>query len=161
MNYYVLENFDHDPEIAKALGQMVAAWAFADTMLLSVIARICDISLNMAMSGYHSIPTFEARNNFIRAIAKEWNTDEFDKNDIITALDKLAKLAGTRNRYVHGDWCADKNKNETVIFNHRASLASAERRKPVKAHDIRLHAETVVSRAKALGALVRWKELKA
>ena len=47
-------------------------------------------------------------------------TDDFDKEAIVGAIDKLAKLARTRNHWVHGDWCAPEDMSETVIFDMRA-----------------------------------------
>ena len=70
----------------------------------------------MAQTGYYRLPTFEARTNFILALINEWDGAGFPKNDIVTEIQKLGKLAGTRNGWVHGDWCVSKDKKETVIF---------------------------------------------
>lgn len=161
MTYRALQDLSHDPKLAEALGNMVIAWAHAEIVLFSAFARIAGIGLNMAMEAYHRIPTFESRVKFTLALLGEWKSAKFDKDEIEKAIEKLAKLAKTRNHWVHGDWCADDARTETVIFNHRAHINSPERRKPVKAADIVNHYSAVQQRAKHLAVLIKWKELDA
>jgi hypothetical protein len=160
-NFYALQDLSHDPKLADALGNMVIAWAHAEIVLFSALSRITGIGLNMSMAGYHRIPTFEARVKFILALIPEWKTDRFDKDAITKAIEKLSHLSAARNQWIHGDWCADKAKTLTVIFNHRVSLDSSERRKPVKEADVRNHCEAVKGRAKALSDLIDFASLKA
>jgi hypothetical protein len=56
-----IDDLDYDSELAKALGNMVIAWARAETALLFTFASIMDVRVNFAMFGYYKIPTFEAR----------------------------------------------------------------------------------------------------
>jgi hypothetical protein len=51
---------DH-PDIAKALGNMVLAWAGAESAMLYAMCAICGITTDMGHFGYYRIPTFEAR----------------------------------------------------------------------------------------------------
>lgn len=113
------------------------------------------------MESYHRIPTFESRVKFTLALVQEWQTTEFDKAAITTAIEKLAKLASTRNEWVHGDWCTLKDKSETVVFNHRRPPDGQGRRKPVKAHDVLDHCAAVNRRAYELATLIKQGELKA
>ena len=157
--YYALEDHSHDPKLAEALGNMVIAWAHAEIMVICTFARAANIGLNMAMESYYRIPSFEARVKFTLALLGEWETDKYDRDKIATALEKLSKLASTRNHWVHGDWCANDDKSETVIFDHRSPLDSKARRKPVKATDVVHHCATVRERADNLGKLVEWESL--
>jgi hypothetical protein len=153
--YISLIDLSHDTELATALGNMVVIWAHAETIMIYALARISGTGVNMAQAGYYRIPTFEARSKFILALLPEWKTTEFDKDAIETAIVKLAKLASTRNHWVHGDWCISKDdKKVAVIFNHRAEMNSPERRKPVKANDVRQHCDAVRRRAGALANLI-------
>jgi len=161
ITYYALEDLSHDAKLAEALGTMVVAWARAEITIFCTFARVTDIGLNMAMESYYRIPTFESRVKFVLALIGEWKTSSYDKDAITTALEKLAKLASTRNHWVHGDWCANPNKTETVIFNHRIHTASSDRRKPVKAADVANHCATVRKRRQALANLIDEKSLKA
>lgn len=153
--YRSIENLSHDPKLAEALGNMVVAWAHAEIMLFSTFARVADIGLNMAMESYARIPTLESKVKFTLALLQEWKTKEFDPTAIAEAVEKLGKLAATRNDWVHGDWCADSEKKTIVVFNHRVALDSARRKKPVKAHDVQHHTQTVLERANHLGDLIR------
>jgi len=139
---------------------MVVAWAYAETVLFSTFARATGIGLNMAMESIARISTFESRTKFILAIVSEWETDEFDADAVATAVEKLAKLSGARNHWVHGDWCTNRAKTETVIFDHRQPHASLKRKKPVKAHDVAVHCEALKRRAAALATLIRWEDLQ-
>src|SRR5437868_11802363 len=143
-----LRNLEHYPELATALGNMVVAWAHAETSLLFTLARVTGASVHMAQAGYYRIPTFESRTKFILALMQEWHplAAEFNRGTIIKAVEKLSKLASARNGWVHGDWCVAADKSETVIFDHRADSQSAHRRRPVKAADVRNHNEAVLKR---------------
>jgi hypothetical protein len=153
-NFYSLRDLSHDPKIAAALGNMVVAWAHAEDILLQVISRVTGAKLNMALAGYYRIPTFESRTKFILAILSEWQTAHYDKDAVTKTVEKLGKLASTRNQWIHGNWCTNKDKTLTVIFNHRAHEDSAERRKPVKAADILNRCEAVKRRAQELADLI-------
>jgi len=158
--YNALEDLAHDPKLAEALGNMVVTWAYAETVLFSTFARVTGIGLNMAMESIARIPTFESRAKFILALVNQWETDKFDRDAIATAVEKLAKKAGTRNHWVHGDWCANRAKTATVIFDHRQPHDSPKRTKPVKAHDVADHCKAVKNRAAELAALIKWDELQ-
>jgi hypothetical protein len=133
--FYSLRDLSHDPKLANALSNMVVTWAFAEVMLFATLARITGIGLNMAMAAHYRIPTFEARAKFILALLPDWKTKEFDKDQIGATIGKLGQLAKTRNHWVHGDWCANADKTQTVIFDQRAPINSKGRSKPVKAID--------------------------
>jgi hypothetical protein len=154
-SYFALEDLSHDSKLAEALGNMVVAWAHAEIRLFSTFARITGIGLNMAMESSARIPTFESRTKFLLALLQEWETDEFDKEAIAAAVEGLVKLAKTRNHWVHGDWCAPKDKSATVVFDHRTEPNSPRRRKPVKAHDVMNHCEAVRTRAAELAKLIQ------
>lgn len=157
--YYTLKDLDHAPEIAAALGNMIVAWAHADQMLIFALARISGMTIHMAQDGYHRLPTFEARVKFLKAIADEWQPEDFDKPAILQGIDKLAKLARSRNHWVHGDWCAPDDRSSTVVFDMRAKDGTPDRRKTVKAHDIDHHRQRVIERADELGELIRITEI--
>lgn len=158
--FYTLHDLSHDPELAAALGNMVIAWAHAEHILVSALSRISGIRLNMSLAGYYRIPTFESRVKFILALIPDWETDKFDKDAIAKAIEKLSKLAATRNHWLHGDWCTNKDRTLTVIFNHRVPLDSSERRKPVKEADVKNHCEAVNGRANTLFNLIDFASLQ-
>jgi len=112
------------------------------------------MNVNMAQAGYYRLPTFESRTNFTLSLIEEWDAVGYDKDAISTEMSKLAKLAATRNSWVHGDWCATIDRSETVVFNHRADPNSVKRRKPVKAHDVEDHCRTVKQRTSKLAELI-------
>jgi hypothetical protein len=157
--YRALEDLSHDPKLAEALGNMLVAWAHAEILIICTFARVTGIGLNMALEAYHRISNFESRIKFTLALIPEWRTDKFNKDEIATAVEKLAKLSKVRNHWVHGDWCANAGKTETVVFDHRSPLTSPKRRKPVKTADVLNHCAAVKERAAKLGELIRWTEL--
>lgn len=154
-SYRDLKTLKHDPDLAQALGNMVIAWAYAETILCKTLARVSDMNINMATMGFYRIPTFEARRKFIQALLLEWKKhDEYDKAAIEKEVDAISDLSGTRNDWIHGVWCFNINKMaETVIFDFRRSEHKG-RLKPVKAGDVQNHADVVVKRAKKLDDLI-------
>jgi hypothetical protein len=158
--YFALQDLSHDPKLAEALGNMVIAWAHAEIMIFATFARATGIGLNMAMESFARIPTFEARVKFVRAILGEWQPATYDAEAISEAVAKLAKLASTRNHWIHGDWCARADKSETVIFNHRVHHTHDKRRKPVKAADVMDHCRAVKERFRELGTLINYAQLE-
>jgi hypothetical protein len=155
MAYFNIDNLDHDPRLATALGNMLVAWAYAEYTLVNTLAAIMAIDPNMAWVTYYRVPTFEARVKVIRAAITEWEPPaHLDKAAIDTAVEKLAKLSMTRNGWVHGDWCADGKFTETVIFDARRGPDDPARRKDMKAADVINHCEAVRRRAHDLRELV-------
>lgn len=152
--YFTLTDLSHDTDLAQALGGMVVVWAHAETVLMAMMALITGMPLNMAQDGYYRIPTFEARTKFILALLPEWAPSSVDKDVIRVAIEKLSKLAATRNHWIHGDWCVADDKSETVIFDNRLRPDSPGRRKPVKAIDVRQHCVAVSKRAEELEDLI-------
>jgi len=154
--YVSLSDFDHDPALATELGNMVVVWAYAEEILIQTLACILNAeNLDMIQVLYYRIPTFEARTKVIRGAISEWNTTVYDKDAIAHLVSKLGKLAVTRNGWVHGDWCRTSTKPyETVIFNFRVAGDAPDRRRPVKAADVRNHNQAVRARAKELNQIV-------
>jgi hypothetical protein len=159
--YYAIKDLSHDPKLAEALGNMVVTWAHGENIMFCTLSRVADIGLNMSVAGYFRIPTFESRVKFILALIPEWKTDKYDKAAITEAIEKLANLASARNHWIHGDWCANKEKTETVIFNHRVHPESDARRKPVKASAVNNHCDAVRKRANILSQLIDYDSLDA
>jgi hypothetical protein len=157
--FFELKTVEGDPELGYALGDMVVAWAYAETILMGVLACITDCGLNMIQTGYYRIPTFEARIKFNRALIPEWETTVFDKDAIDHEIEKLSSISGKRNHWIHGNWCYERHSREIVIFDHRAETTSPHRRKPVKAHDVKNHADTVRKRAETLAGLIKFHAL--
>ena len=152
---YGISNLTHDPKLATALGNMVVAWAEAETILMLTLACVLDSpNADMIQVGYYRIPTFEARTKFIRTLITEWTSTEFDKDSITRAINKLSQLSTTRNGWIHGVWGISKPKNETIIWDFRAPADSDERRRPIKAIDVTNHCEAVTRRATALRILI-------
>src|SRR5262245_6640315 len=110
-----IDNIEHEPALAQALGNMLVAWAFAEYALVDTTRCVLGIDSNMAWVGYYRIPTFEARVKFIRALITEWDQPQDVKDKVDTAVEKLSKLSMTRNGWVHGDWCSNEDRSETVI----------------------------------------------
>jgi hypothetical protein len=159
-HFFSLYNLSHNRDLAAALGNMVVAWAYAEHILLQVIARVTGAGLNMSQAGYYRIPTFEPRTKFILALLSEWETSHYDKEAITKTVEKLGKLSGARNGWVHGDWCTNKSETITIIFNHRAPIDSQDRRKPVKEADVMNHCKAVIGRADELKQLIDVHSLK-
>jgi hypothetical protein len=157
--YFTLKDLNHDPDLARALGDMVIAWAYAETILIGVLACIMNSGLNIIQAGYYRIPTFEARIKFIRSLIPDWNTTKFDKAAIDNEVEKLSSISSKRNHWIHGDWCRERTSGTVVIFDHRSELTSPNRRKPVKAIDVKNHADTVRKRADALSTLINYHAL--
>jgi len=70
--YTLMHNLDHDKDVAIALGNMVVAWSYAETMMVDCIKKITRVSPQMAHTAYYRIPTFESRTKFILAIIYYW-----------------------------------------------------------------------------------------
>lgn len=150
--FYDIDRLDGHPEVAAALGNMVIAWANAETAILFAMAEICNLPTNMAHFGYFRIPTFEARVKFMQAMIPEWDT-KLDKEAISAAIENISKLAATRNGWIHGIWSEEKGPRHLVVFNFRAA-ENKGRSKPVKAHDILHHTETLRTRTAELRKLI-------
>jgi hypothetical protein len=155
MRYVDIDNLSHDPKLAEALGNMVVAWARAETQLANVFACIMVAHFNLATAAFYRIPSFEARAKVLLAILEKWENPTHDAAEIAAQITKLVRLAKTRNHWVHGVWCNEQTDSpNTVVFDFRAPDDSERRRKPVKAADVTNHIEAVHGRIEALNRLV-------
>jgi hypothetical protein len=156
MVQYAIGRLGGAPEIAQAIGNMVVAWAYAEDHLVIALHKITGMHPNMALAAYHRIPTFESRVKMLLAAWGQWNPDPaaFDKAAIKTAIEKLSKLAATRNGFIHGAWQRNPKTGEIFLINMRAISEDGINSKEVKASDINQHIEAVIGRAKALDALI-------
>jgi hypothetical protein len=156
-SYNDIDNLDHDAEIATALGNMVVAWAKAETILCYTFARVFEIHPNRAFDGFYRIPTFEARVKVILGMVPDWQTTQYDKHSIRKLIEKISAQSEARNTWIHGVWCKDKHGDETVIFRFRKPEHSPERKMIIRVQDIKNHTaslrETVTNLAKAVGYL--------
>ena len=155
MGYKDLTTLDHDPDLAKALGNLAIAWAYAESTLCCTLARISGMNINMTMMGFYRIPTFEARRKYIQALLLEWKKPgRFDKEAITKKVDAISDLSATRNDWIHGVWCFDEDKpSQTVIFDFRKAEDKG-RRKDVKGPDVQNHVNAVLRHSKELSRLI-------
>lgn len=158
MAIHTLSDLEDYPEVAKALGEMIIAWARMDAALIGALTRISGASLDQMQRGFHHLPTFDTRIRFIRSLIADAQIDGFDKEKIDKCVEKIGKLASARNHWVHGDWCNDSELNLPVIFDHRTKQSGATK-KPVRAADIKNHVGSVHDRAGELEDLVKFQEL--
>lgn len=154
MVYQDINNLDHDPKLAEALGEMVVAWSRAETALVNIFACIANINFDMATMACFRIPTFEARTKVIQAMLSQWKPTKYDPHEIEEAVRKLGKLAKTRNHWIHSLWCVDASRSETFVFDFRAPEDAPRRCKPVKAADVQNHVNAVKRRTANLEHLV-------
>ena len=147
MTYKFLSQLPHDHPVNAALGRMVIAWSGAETVLAVTLSQVSKMPLNMAIAGYYRMPTFESRKKFILALIPLWQApDQFNKTDLETAIENLARLSSTRNGWVHGTWVQNPESLEIGLFDYRAAPDKLIL-KPVKVSDIQNHIETVTSRS--------------
>jgi hypothetical protein len=145
-----LHDLSEAPDIAIALGNVVVAWARAETTLVLALSAISGMHPHMASDGFYRIPTFESRIKFIRALIQEWQPIDADKNALDKAIEKLSSLASTRNRWVHAIWTREEPSGQIFIIDGRSMS-----RVPVKSADIVNHLHAVMKRTTDLEELIR------
>lgn len=153
-----LDNLDHDPELAAALGNMIVAWARAETALVNVFALVTAVDFNMASVACYRIPSFEARCKVIQALLEVWPLHPPTRRVALAKhVQKLKNLAAARNRWVHGLWCLEERTGKTVLFDLRQPESESKRRRIVKANDVLNHTKAVRLRTEAIDELVPLK----
>lgn len=139
---------DDNRDLAEALGNMVIAWASAESVLIQVFSEVAAMDIDMAHIAYYRIPTFEARTKVLAAIIPEWyGVPSGHKDGLLEALEKLRGLSKARNDWIHGLWTIGKPGSGIYVLDFRAHRDSPGRRKPVKAADVENHNEAVLTRA--------------
>lgn len=137
--YLDIDNLAHAPRIAEALGNVMIAWAKAETMLSWAFARVFEIHPNRAFHGFYRIPTFEARIKVIIGMLDQWETTIYDKARIADVIGRISQKSLTRNAWVHGIWCKNMRSDETVIFRFREPEGLGRRITPIRIADIENH----------------------
>lgn len=139
--FIALHNLDHDPELAKALGDMAVAWSSAEFALQIILSKATGVKWPMIDDIYYLCPTFESRTKMIRAAVNSWSTTTYDKASLTDAINRLAKLATTRNRLVHARWVVSMDRKRSYIMDMRKPLW--ERRKQITANAVNEHVKAV------------------
>ena len=142
MTFDDLDNLDHDPKLAAALGNMVVAWARAETALVKAYALVAKIHYNLAASAYYRIPTFESRVKVLLALIEEQQETVDRREELAKAVEKLAKLSSARNRWVHGLWIVERGTDHTLVIPMREPV-STRRGRQIKTHDVEDHVSAV------------------
>jgi len=132
----------HAPDIAQAMGDLVAAWSLADWILLVALHRILGIPQTDCAIIFYSIPTFDGRVKLIKNLLKASARIQGPVDNLLRAIEGLRGLSGTRNSLIHGNWAIGNLTNETVIFDY-LEPAGPKRKRSIKAHDILGHVEAV------------------
>jgi hypothetical protein len=148
-----VSRLDHAPDLARELGDMVVAWANAETALSFAFAAVCKTNVNDVAGAYYRIPTFESRTKVIRAFLVHFTDPRFDASAISLVVTKLNGLAKSRNKWIHGVWATDPRRKETFVLSLRETDPS-KRRTPVKASDVHNHVEAVRARTQDLFRLL-------
>lgn len=139
-----LDNLDHDPELAQALGNMVVAWARTETALIKMLAYVTELHFNQAAAAYYAIPTFESRTNTLLALASEINSHTPIERfaEIADAVEGLKTLSSTRNEWVHAVWVSERGSKLVKTFNMKEGK-SKRRAKQITANAVRQHITAV------------------
>lgn len=151
-------DLDHDQELAEALGNLIVAWAAAESRMVWVFSRVCQLDINRANEVYHQMPTFDSRIKVLRALLVRWRTKKYRVAEITKTLATLSRLSKTRNGWVHGHWMKAEDSDRTVVVNFR-SFDQETRGKVVKVNDVLHHIEAVRDQIERLCELVpepRW-----
>ncbi len=152
MTYLDIDNLDHDQELAVALGNMVVAWARAETALVKAYTIVTSMHYNVAAAAYYKIPTFESRTKALLAMIDD-RPDPFTERDALrNATEALVNLAKARNAWVHGLWVSEKKTSVTMVFNMKQPSAT-RRAVQVTANAVRQHVRSVRQRTRDLEEL--------
>lgn len=112
-----LDSLDHDTKLAQALGNMLVAWARAETVLVHAYAVATGLHLNICAAAYYKIPTFDSRTKALLAIIDE-RPDPFPERAALKSpVSSLVTLSKTRNQWVHAVWVSKTGSKLTQIFN--------------------------------------------
>ena len=154
------KDLSDDRELAAALGDMLVAWSNAEDALQNVFKLMTDMSWEMIQAGYFAIPTLRSRAEFLKSMLKEWEQDTYDADEISRQIDKLYRLAKTRNDWVHGQYAGRNFSGGTVIFDMKEERGSNKRLRNMKTSDVRSHVDAVQKRADKIRELVtppKWR----
>ena len=149
-----LSNLKHDPELAKALGNMVVVWSHAEQALVHLLGTIGNMPSAMACAAYYRIPTFESRVKVICGMLTEWKTDKHDREHIGKRIKGLNRLSATRNKYAHRTYLIRNLSSETYLCNYRTESGDPDRIEILKANDVQIHVAAVEETANKIWHLV-------
>lgn len=154
MTFVDLENLDHAPDLAAALGNMVVAWARAETALVKAYALVTKLHYNEAASAYYNIPTFEARTKVLAALIAEIQSHApfAAAAPLDTAIAALVDLSKTRNEWVHAVWVCYPNASPVFTLNMKQS-SKRRRVKQITATAVSNHVQAVTRQRRAIEAL--------
>ncbi len=157
--YHDKRDLNDDQELAAALGNMIVAWSAAETALQLVFRLVTNLPWEIVEVNYFKKkPTLQARTEFLKDVLNKWETSDYDVAEIISQIEKLYRLAGTRHHWVHGKFAGLNRANETVVFDMREDRNSPDRIKPIEPAHVRVHIKAVHNRIDEIKALIEQPE---
>lgn len=158
MTYVDLDNLDHDPQLAQALGNMVVAWARAETALIKILSLVTNLHYNEAAAAYYAMPTFESRTRALLSISEEIHSNRpiNGYDDIVRDTLSLRDLSSTRNEWVHAVWVSEHGSRLVKTFNMKEGKHK-RRAKQITANAVNQHIKQV---KRARDSLEKWSPIK-
>lgn len=156
--YLKISNIDFAPDIAQALGEIMVAWSYIESVLLGLLNCLTRTRYSQSAAIFYSIPTFAGRVTLIKNIIETHHSlTKPECEEILQAIEAVRGLSGTRNSYVHHAWAVTSDFSSVVLFDYTAEPNGPNRRKTVKSNDMRQHADAVIRRGHLLGKAIKQK----
>ena len=98
---------DNSPELAAALGRLMAHWADLESWLTHLLQVLLNVDNMKARFIYQEFNSTRGKIALLQRINYFFTLDEKLKGDIDELLRKVNKLNETRNKFVHARWVGD------------------------------------------------------
>jgi hypothetical protein len=148
------------PDVAKALGELTAAWSFLEHNLAFLLQRVTGLSFQHASAIMYAVNATSARIDIVRTCLERLPEDDPLRIDGCAALRRVVALCGRRNALVHHTWTVDAIENKAYTFDYRAQPDTQARRSTRTAKGILKFCDEVMEVCKLLIPLtdVPWKD---
>lgn len=107
MAYKLLLPIDNAPELAAALGRLMAHWADLESWLIHLLQVLLNVDNMKARFIYQEFNSTRGKITLIRRINHFFTLDETLKSEIDKLLGNINTLNETRNKFVHARWIGD------------------------------------------------------
>lgn len=145
-----LTDLDHNQNIASALAKTIILWSLVETHLKGLFIFLTGIGFVETDGIFVNITGLHSKIQILKTLVSRTALTERQKKTIISALNKVSRLAKTRNKYVHHTWWLDEDRKRIVLMNSKFKPGEKGYLTNVNAGNITTHNKAVQRCSNAL-----------
>jgi hypothetical protein len=107
---------DLSPEIAAAIGRLVAHWGILEDLLTQLLQNLLGVDQFRADMVFNTFPALGQKIGLIERLLYSFAEANATRTTALSFCKRAKALSETRNKFIHASWAGDGTSGELVIF---------------------------------------------